>query len=104
MPTKRKRYTLLLRSLFWIIYLLSGFTLYSNKIVIPTYLVNFLKLIYPLSIFWIQIRLNKKEKWFSINQTMSTSQLWFSIIPVLASLITVILTITNFILVLITKI
>ncbi len=104
MPTKRKRYTLLLRSLFWIIYLLSGFTLYSNKIVIPTYLVNFLKLIYPLSIFWIQIRLNKKEKWFSIDQTMSTSQLWFSIIPVLASLITVILSITNFILVLITKI
>ena len=104
MPTKRKRYTLLLRSLFWIIYLLSGFTLYSNKIVIPTYLVNFLKLIYPLSIFWIQIRLNKKEKWFSIDQTMSTSQLWFCIIPVLASLITVILSITNFILVLITKI
>ena len=104
MPTKRKRYKVLIRSLFWIIYLLSGFTLYSNKIVIPTYIVNFLKLIYPLSIFWIQIRLNKKEKWFSIDQTMSTSQLWFSIIPVLASLITVILSITNFILVLITKI
>jgi len=104
MPTKRKRYKVLIRSLFWIIYLLSGFTLYSNTIVVPIYIVNFLKLIYPLSIFWIQIRLNKKEKWFTINQTMSTSQLWFSIIPVLASLITVILSITNFILVLITKI
>ena len=104
MPSKRKRYKVLIRSLFWIIYLLSGFTLYSNTIVVPIYIVNFLKLIYPLSIFWIQIRLNKKEKWFTINQTMSTSQLWFSIIPVLASLITVILTITNFILVLITKI
>lgn len=104
MPTKRKRYKVLIRSLFWIIYLLSGYTLYSNTIVVPIYIVNFLKLIYPLSIFWIQIRLNKKEKWFTINQTMSTSQLWFSIIPVLASLITVILSITNFILVLITKI
>ena len=104
MSTKRKRYKLLIRSVFWIIYLLSGFTLYSNAIVIPIFIVNFLKLIYPLSIFWIQIRLNKKEKWFSIDQTMSTSQLWFSIIPVLASLITVILSITNFILVLITKI
>ena len=104
MPSKRKRYKVLIRSLFWIIYLLSGFTLYSNTIVVPIYIVNFLKLIYPLSIFWIQIRLNKKEKWFTINQTMSTSQLWFSIIPVLASLITVILSITNFILVLITKI
>ena len=83
------------RLLIWALYLFSGYLLYSNKVYLYSFFITFAKLIYPLSIFWIQIRLKTKVKLLSIDSSMTTSQLWFNILPVLASFITVILSLLN---------
>ena len=82
----------------WALYLFSGFILYTKDGYLFPLLVNFARLVYPLSIFWVQIRLNGRGNLLSIDSTMTTSQLWFNIIPVLASFFVVILTATNLIL------
>ena len=103
---KKKSTTILFfqRLFIWILYLFSGFILYSKKGYIYSFLINFIKVIYPLSIFWLQIRLKKRGHFFPIDPKMSTSQLWFNILPVLASLSTVILTTLNLLLFLINSI
>jgi len=58
-------------------------------------LITFSRIIYPLSIFWLQIRIKKRTNFLPIDSKMTTSQLWFNLLPVIASLITVILSITN---------
>ena len=94
MSSKNKE-ILFKRLLIWALYLFSGFLLYSNKVYLYSFFITFAKLIYPLSIFWIQIRLKTKVKLIPIDSSMTTSQLWFNILPVLASLITVILSLLN---------
>ena len=87
---------LLFKRLFiWILYLFAGFILYSKKGYLFPSFITFAKIIYPLSIFWLQIRIKRKSNFFTIDSEMTTSQLWFSLLPVLASLITVIISLLN---------
>ena len=98
MSSKSKKIILIQRLLFWVLYLLSGFILYSKKGYLFSFLITFAKIIYPLSIFWLQLRIKKIGNLLPIDSSMSTSQLWFNILPVLASLFTVILTLLNLLL------
>ena len=92
---KSKKAILLKRLSIWILYLLSGFILYTKESNLNTFLINFTRIIYPLSIFWLQIRIKRKSNFLPIDSSMSSSQLWFNILPVIASLLAVIFSITN---------
>ena len=95
MIKKNKDKLIFKRLLIWVLYLFSGYILYSRKGYLFPYLITFAKIIYPLSIFWLQIKFKTKEKLLPIDSSMTTSQLWFNILPVLSSLITVILSVLN---------
>ena len=95
MSGNRKQFILIQRVLIWAFYFFSGFILYSNKGVLPYVLINFSRIIYPLSIFWLQIRIKKRTNFLPIDSKMTTSQLWFNLLPVIASLLTVIFSLTN---------
>ena len=97
MRSKSKKVLLFQRLLIWVIYLFSGYILYSQKAHLFSFLIIFAKVIYPLSIFWLQIRLKKQGNLLQIDTSMTTSQLWFSILPVLASFITLISSLSNLI-------
>ena len=83
------------RMIVWALYFFSGFILYSNKGFLPFMLINFSRIIYPLSIFWLQIRIKKRTNFLPIDSKMTTSQLWFNLLPVIASLLTVIFSLIN---------
>jgi len=57
--------------------------------------IHFSRIIYPLSVFWLQIRIKKRTTFLPIDSKMTTSQLWFNLLPVIASLLTVIFSLTN---------
>ena len=95
MSVKSKGLILIQRILVWMIYFFSGFILYSNKGNLPSILITFSRIIYPLSIFWLQIRIKKRTNFLPIDSKMTTSQLWFNLLPVIASLLTVIFSLTN---------
>ena len=95
MSGKSKGLILIQRVLVWTLYLLSGFILYSNKGILPSILITFSRIIFPLSIFWLQIRIKKITNFLPIDSKMTTSQLWFNLLPVIASLLTVIFSLTN---------
>jgi len=95
MKSKSKGIILIQRMLLWAFYFFSGFILYSNKGFLPSFLITFSRIIYPLSIFWLQIRLKKRTNFLNIDSKMTTSQLWFHLLPVIASLLTVIFSLTN---------
>ena len=95
MSSKRKELILIKRVLIWMLYFLSGIILYSNKGNLPPMLITFSRIIYPLSIFWLQIRIKKRTNFLPIDSKMTTSQLWFNLLPVIASLLTVIFSLTN---------
>ena len=104
MSGKSKGLILIQRILFWALYLFSGFILYSNQGILPSMIITFSRIIYPLSIFWLQIRIKKRTNFLPIDSKMTTSQLWFNILPVIASLLTVIFSITNTFLFILVKI
>jgi len=81
--------------MIWTLYFFSGFILYSKKGILPSKLITFTKIIYPLSIFWLQIRIKKRTNFLPIDSNMTTSQLWFNLLPVIASLLTVIFSLSN---------
>ena len=95
MTSKSKVIILIQRMLVWALYFFSGFILYSNKGTLPRFLITFSRIIYTLSIFWLQIRIKKRTNFLSIDSKMTTSELWFNLLPVVASLLTVIFSITN---------
>jgi len=95
MTIKKRNLKILIRIIFWITYLLSGIFLYSESFILPLFLETFAKLFYPLSIFWLQIRIKNKEPWLPVTDSMSTSQLWFRLLPILASLSTFIIVTAN---------
>ena len=95
MSNKSLGLILIQRVLVWTLYFYSGFLLYSNKSFLPSMLITFSKIIYPLSIFWLQIRIKKRTNFLSIDSKMTTSQVWFNLLPVVASLLTVIFSFTN---------
>ena len=95
MYSKSKGIILIQRMLVWALYFFSGFILYSKKGILPTFLITFSRIIYPLSIFWLQIRIKKRTNFLPIDAKMTTSQLWFNLLPVVASLLTVIFSILN---------
>ena len=95
MSSKSKELILIQRVLIWTLYFFSGFILYSKKGILPSMLITFSKIIYPLSIFWLQIRIKKRTNFLPIDSKMTTSQLWFNLLPVIASLLTVIFSLTN---------
>ena len=95
MSGKSKGLILIQRVLIWALYFFSGFILYSNKGILPSFLITFSRIIYPLSIFWLQIRIKKRTNFLHMDSKMTTSQLWFNILPVVASLLTVIFSVTN---------
>ena len=95
MSRKSKGIILIQRVLVWAIYFFSGFILYLNKGHIPSILITFSRIIYPLSIFWLQIRIKKRTNFLPIDSKMTTSQLWFNLLPVIASILTVIFSLTN---------
>ena len=95
MYRKSKGIILIQRILFWALYFFSGFILYSNKGILYSFLITFSRIVYPLSIFWLQIRIKKRTNFLDINSKMTTSQLWFNLLPVIASLLTVIFSTTN---------
>ena len=75
MNIKKRNLKILIRILIWINYLLSGYFLYSGNFIFPIFLGTFAKLVYPLSIFWLQIRIRNKEPWLQLTDSISTSQL-----------------------------
>ncbi len=95
MSSKNKGTILIQRVLIWTLYFFSGFILYSNKGSLYSFLISFSRIFYPLSIFWLQIRIKKSTKFLPIDSKMTTSQLWFNLLPVIASLLTVIFSLTN---------
>ena len=95
MSGKIKGFILIQRVLVWTLYFYSGFLLYSNKGSLPSILITFSKIIYPLSIFWLQIRIKKRNNFLPIDSKMTTSELWFNLLPVISSLLTVIFSLTN---------
>ena len=95
MSGKSKGLILIKRVLIWALYFFSGFILYSNKGILTSFLISFSRIIYPLSIFWLQIRIKKRTNFLPIDSKMTTSQLWFNLLPVIASLLTVIFSLTN---------
>ena len=95
MSVKSKGLILIQRIIVWMFYFFSGFILYSNKGILPSILITFSRIIYPLSIFWLQIRIKKRTNFLSIDSKMTTSQVWFNLLPVVASLLTVIFSFTN---------
>jgi len=92
---KSKRFILIQRVLIWTLYFFSGFILYSKQGILPSLIITFSRIIYPLSIFWLQIRIKKRTNFLPIDSKMTTSQLWFNLLPVIASLLTVIFSITK---------
>ena len=104
MSSKSKGLILIQRVLIWALYFFSGFVLYSKKGILPSFLISFSRIIYPLSIFWLQIRIKKRTNFLPIDSKMTTSQLWFNLLPVTASLLTVIFSITNMFLFILGKI
>ncbi len=98
MSIKSKRLILTQRVLIWSLYFFSGLILYSTRGILPSLIITFSRIIYPLSIFWLQIRIKKRTNFLPIDSKMTTSQLWFNLLPVTASLLTVIFSITNTIL------
>ena len=95
MSGKSKGLILIQRVLVWTLYFFSGFILYSKEGILPSMLINFSRIIYPLSIFWLQIRIKNRTNFLPIDSKMTTSQLWFNLLPVIASLLTVIFSLTN---------
>ena len=95
MSSKSKRLILIQRVLIWTLYFFSGFILYSKEGILPSTLIIFSRIIYPLSVFWLQIRIKKRTNFLPIDSKMTTSQLWFNLLPVIASLLTVIFSLTN---------
>jgi hypothetical protein len=95
MSSKSRGLIVIQRLLLWTLYFFSGFVLYSNKGILPSFLITFSRIIYPLSIFWLQIRIKKITNFLPIDSKMSTSQLWFNLLPVVASLLTIIFSLTN---------
>ncbi len=95
MVSKNKNILIFQRLFIWILYLFSGYLLYSKKGYLLSFLITFAKVIYPLSIFWLQLRIKTKTKLLPIDANMTTSQLWFNLLPVFASFITVILSLLN---------
>ena len=95
MSSKNKEILLFQRLFIWFIYLFSGYILYSKKGYLFYFFNYFAKVIYPLSIFWLQIRIKRKSSFLPVDSSMATSQLWFNLLPVLASFITVILSLLN---------
>ena len=95
MYSKSKGLILIQRMLVWALYFFSGYILYTNKGILPSFLITFSRIIYPLSIFWLQIRIKKRSKFLNIDSQMTTSQLWFNLLPVIASFFTVIFSLTN---------
>ena len=95
MFNKRKGSILIQRVFIWTMYFFSGFILYSKKGNLYPFLITFSRIVYPLSIFWLQIRIKKRTNFLPIDSKMTTSQLWFNILPVIASLLTVIFSLTN---------
>ena len=104
MYSKSKGIIFIQRILVWVIYFFSGFILYSEKGTLPYFLITFSRIIYPLSIFWLQIRLKKRTNFLPIDSKMTTSQLWFNLLPVIASLLTVIFSVINSLLYILGKI
>ena len=104
MGSKNKEIILFQRLFIWILYLFAGFILYSKKGYLFSFLISFAKVIYPLSIFWLQIRIKIKGNFLPIDPAMTTSQLWFNLLPVLASFFTVIISLLNVIMYLIDKV
>ena len=103
MSGKSKGLILIQRVLVWTLYFFSGFILYSKKGVLPSILITFSRIIYPISVFWLQIRIKKRTNFLPIDSKMTTSQLWFNLLPVMASLLTVIFSLTNGILYILEK-
>ena len=95
MSSKSKELILIQRVLIWTLYFFSGFILYSKKGILPSTLITFSRIVYPLSVFWLQIRIKKRTNFLPIDSKMTTSQLWFNLLPVIASLLTVIFSLTN---------
>ena len=95
MTIKKRNLKIFFRVLIWLAYLLSGYLLYSGGFIFPISLGAFAKLFYPLSIFWLQIRIKNKEPWLPLTDSMSTSQLWFRLIPIMTSLFTFIIVLLN---------
>ena len=95
MGHKSKGKILIQRILVWALYFFSGFILYSKNGILPSMIITLSRIIYPLSIFWLQIRIKKRNNFLTIDAKMTTSQLWFNLLPVIASLLTVIFSLTN---------
>ena len=101
MGIKNRNLKIIMRLTFWITYFFSGYILYFKTGNLPLIFINFSKIIYPITIFWLQIRINNLENWVPITSNMTTSQLWFNILPVLSSILASVFTVFNLLLFLI---
>ena len=71
--SKNKDIILFQRLLIWIFYLFSGFLLYFKKGTIYPFLITFSRVVYPLTIFWLQLRIKKSSNWLQIDSGMATA-------------------------------
>jgi len=62
MTGKSKGLILIQRVMIWALYFFSGFILYSNQGILPSLIITFSRIVYPLSIFWLQIRIKKRTR------------------------------------------
>ncbi len=95
MTRKNKKIIILKRLFFWTFYIFSGIVLYLKKGYIFYSLITFTRVVYPLSIFWLQIRIKKTTNFLPIDSKMTTAQLWFNLLPILWSIFAVIFSVTN---------
>ena len=95
MKLKNRNLKIAIRLIFWITYFFSGYILYFKNGNLPLIFLNFSKILYPFTIFWLQIRINNLENWIPITSSMTTSQLWFYILAVLYSMLASIITLLN---------
>ena len=95
MKLKNRNLKITIRLIFWITYFFSGYILYFKTGNLPLIFINFSKILYPFTIFWLQIRINNLENWIPITSSMTTSQLWFNILAILYPMLAYILTLLN---------
>ena len=61
MGIKNRNLKIIVRLIFWITYFFSGYILYFQPGNLPMIFINFSKIIYPITIFWLQIRMHNQE-------------------------------------------
>ena len=61
MGIKNRNLKIIVRLIFWITYFFAGYILYIKPGNLPIIFINFSKIIYQITIFWLQIIMHNQE-------------------------------------------